>query len=186
MPPRSTAPASNPFASLVGPASGTVGVPTGAETKLYQVPRELIEIARARASAGPSGALTPIAPRPDQDIEATVRAYAESVSAPALREERALDACFEQPAARERVLDEPMLEVSSAHAAEPGLELAQSVLESDPDVAQPLELRRRSRGSGVALAAQSEEPDEAPSSRAWLYYAAGLGLVGAATLALLS
>ena len=190
MPPRSAAQPSNPFASLLAPTSGTVAIHTGAETKAYQVPRELIEIARARASAGPSGALTPIAPRPDQGIEAAVLAYAATVSASTLREQPMLAESVEPPVRSELSVDEPLLEVTSAPAADAGLDgvevLHGSGVATSLDAAQPLELQRRSRRSDALLDVKDAEPDEPPSSRAWLYYAAGLSLVGAATLALLS
>src|SRR5262245_41699511 len=53
----------------------------GAETKLYQVPRELIEIARANAKNRKAavGTLTPIAPRPDAELEANAKAYASQI-----------------------------------------------------------------------------------------------------------
>jgi hypothetical protein len=52
-----------------------------AETKIYEVPRELIEIARARAnSKEATGTVTPIAPRPGPDLEATLLAYTEAMS----------------------------------------------------------------------------------------------------------
>ncbi len=65
---------SNPFASLASPQPGDAG----GETKLFEVPRELIEIARARATDPTSscaGTLTPIAPRPNAELEATLAAY---------------------------------------------------------------------------------------------------------------
>lgn len=63
--------ASNPFASFGAAAGDGDG-----ETKLYQVPRELIELARARAeNASSAGTLTPIAPRPNAELEATLSAY---------------------------------------------------------------------------------------------------------------
>lgn len=64
---------SNPFASL---ASSAFGEPDG-ETKAFEVPRELIELARARAAEPTStkGTLTPIAPRPNAELEATLAAY---------------------------------------------------------------------------------------------------------------
>lgn len=69
----------NPFSSFA-PRPGGVQDP-GAETKLFQVPRELIELARARANR-PSdlGTVTPVAPRPGPELEATLRAYVASMS----------------------------------------------------------------------------------------------------------
>jgi hypothetical protein len=69
---------SNPFASL----GSSLGEP-GGETKLYEVPRELIEIARARAAepAASKGTLTPIAPRPNAELEATLAAYTSGLAA---------------------------------------------------------------------------------------------------------
>lgn len=67
--------------SSVAPSDAPRG--GGAETKLYQVPRELIEIARANAKsrkAAAVGTLTPIAPRPDAELEADAKAYAAQVS----------------------------------------------------------------------------------------------------------
>ena len=65
--------------SAVAPSDAPRG--GGAETKLYQVPRELIEIARANArSRKHVGTLTPIAPRPDAEIEAGAKAYAALIS----------------------------------------------------------------------------------------------------------
>lgn len=73
------APASNPFASL---ASSSLSEP-GGETKLYEVPRELIEIARARAAEprASKGTLTPIAPRPNAELEASLAAYTAGLAA---------------------------------------------------------------------------------------------------------
>jgi hypothetical protein len=72
--------AHNPFASLA-PAPSALAGDTGAETKHYEVPRELIEIARAKlASDVRSGTLTPLAPRPTPDIDGALRVYAASVS----------------------------------------------------------------------------------------------------------
>lgn len=66
----------NPFASFAG-----LPGEAGAETKHYEVPRELIEIARATASSRePVGALTPIAPRPSPELAASLHAYAALVS----------------------------------------------------------------------------------------------------------
>jgi hypothetical protein len=68
----------NPFASFAPPSFGR---DPGAETKLYEVPRELIELARARSSeAERSGTTTPLAPRPDAELEATLRVYTERLS----------------------------------------------------------------------------------------------------------
>lgn len=67
--------------SSVAPSEAPRG--GGAETKLYQVPRELIEIARANAKsrkAAAVGTLTPIAPRPDAELEANAKAYAAQIS----------------------------------------------------------------------------------------------------------
>lgn len=78
--PPNGAPAKTGFSS-VAPSDAPRG--GGAETKLYQVPRELIEIARANAKsrkAAAVGTLTPIAPRPDAEIEANTKAYAAQVS----------------------------------------------------------------------------------------------------------
>lgn len=78
--PPNGAPAKTGFAS-VAPSDAPRG--GGAETKLYQVPRELIEIARANAKnrkAAAVGTLTPIAPRPDAEVEANARAYAAQIS----------------------------------------------------------------------------------------------------------
>jgi hypothetical protein len=180
--------AANPFASLAAPAGRTIAFSTGAETKAYQVPRELIEIARARVNVCPSNALTPLAPRPDQGIEATVLANAAAVSASTVREQPVLAESAEPSVAHEPSGDEPMLEVTSdAEAAVEGAEVVYgSDIAPSLDAAQPLELRRRIRANDVAFDLTLAEPDEPPSSRAWLYYAAGLSLVGAATLALLT
>jgi hypothetical protein len=78
--PSNGAPAKAGFSS-VAPSEAPRG--GGAETKLYQVPRELIEIARANAKnrkAAAVGTLTPIAPRPDAEVEASAKAYAAQVS----------------------------------------------------------------------------------------------------------
>jgi hypothetical protein len=72
--------ARRPFASLEPTTPASTG-DTGAETKHYEVPRELIEIARAKlARDARSGTLTPIAPRPSADLDAALQAYAASVS----------------------------------------------------------------------------------------------------------
>jgi hypothetical protein len=83
---------SNPFASLA-PAPG-VPRDANAETKLFEVPRELIEMARSRARdpgpyssprypashPAPSEALTPIAPRPTIELRAALHDYTAPVS----------------------------------------------------------------------------------------------------------
>lgn len=74
---------SNPFASLVGDGDG--------DTKLYQAPRELIELARAIAERSSSaGTLTPIAPRPNAELEATLAAYTAGLGNPSGRANRPL------------------------------------------------------------------------------------------------
>lgn len=74
--PTAVAPTHNPFASLT-----STGQETAAATKLYEVPRELIEIARANAGKSAAvGTTTPLAPRPDAELEATLRAYTERLS----------------------------------------------------------------------------------------------------------
>src|SRR6186713_823510 len=79
-PRESTAASRNPFASFAPTAAGAARE-MNAETKVYEVPRELIEIARARANgAEPAGKTTPLAPRPDAELEATLRAYTARLS----------------------------------------------------------------------------------------------------------
>lgn len=69
----------NPFSSFAPRPGG--GQDPAAETKLFQVPRELIELARARANHPPDlGTITPVAPRPGPELEATLRAYVASMS----------------------------------------------------------------------------------------------------------
>lgn len=80
----------NPFSSFAQRPGGCQDA--AAETKLFQVPRELIELARARANRPTDlGTVTPVAPRPGPELEATLRAYVASMSslteaAPALDE----------------------------------------------------------------------------------------------------
>lgn len=66
----------NPFASWAPAMATAVLGDNNGETKHYEVPRELIEIARAKAKASVTkGALTPIVPPPTPDLDAGVKAY---------------------------------------------------------------------------------------------------------------
>lgn len=74
-----TAASSAPFAAFA-PAPGGA-FESGAETKLYKVPRELIQLAKAEKSKrGAGGTLTPLAPKPGAELEATLREYTASMS----------------------------------------------------------------------------------------------------------
>lgn len=74
-----TAASSPPFAAFASAPGGAFE--SGAETKLYKVPRELIQLAKAEKSKrGAAGTLTPLAPRPGPELEATLRAYTASMS----------------------------------------------------------------------------------------------------------
>lgn len=155
--------ARNPFASFAPPEGGAAR-DMNVETKLYEVPRELIEIARARANgAEPPGATTPLAPRPDAELEATLRAYTARLSTKPprvpsllLREVTAADAT-------ERHAHEPDL------AAQPE---PSSLEQRRPSPRQP-------DGDGGALTREARAGSE---SRAWMVYAA-LCLVGLASCA---
>lgn len=100
-PPGETPGASNPFASL---ASSSFDEPGGA-TKLYEVPRELIEIARARAAEpkASTGTLTPIAPRPNAELEATLAAYTAGLAGTASSRPPSAQPVRGEPAPRQEV-----------------------------------------------------------------------------------
>lgn len=129
--------------SSVAPSEAPRG--GGAETKLYQVPRELIEIARANAKSRKStaavGTLTPIAPRPDAELEANAKAYAAQIS--------------ETPAAPSDIrLIVDAMPASEKAAASSGTRLAMA---SEPAVADP--------SSGSALLDASDAESRAVAER---------------------
>ena len=151
--------ARNPFASFA-PAGGAREA--NAETKLYEVPRELIEIARANsAEADAIGVKTPLAPRPDAELEATLREYAARVSS--------------VPAGVSPAL------VELAQGASAGAVEAVERAEAAP---LPLSVRRNGpRGASPRLAAPLPRAATASRrSRAWMVYAA-LSLAGLASCA---
>jgi len=130
--------ARNPFASLA-----SSGQETAAATTLYEVPRELIEMARAHASeADAAGTATPLAPRPDAELEATVRAYTERVS--------------NKPARL------PIELMAATIAPEPGVEL-------EPE---PLPLTNRRANTTARSAPGVREAKEPSTSQVWVFYAA--------------
>jgi hypothetical protein len=192
--PRSAAATHNPFASFAPPEAGAAR-DTNAETKLYEVPRELIEIARANG-AEPAGKTTPLAPRPDAALQATLQAYTARLSAkpprvPSLLLDEAVAAAEapepsraleRDPEDREVVFSEPAPAESVAaapKAPEPkAAELAVAAL-------APLVFERRRISHRPAVrdsARRARDAQPAGESRAWFVYAA-LSLVGLASCA---
>jgi hypothetical protein len=189
--PRTAAATHNPFASFAPPEAGAAR-DTNAETKLYEVPRELIEIARARANgADPAGKTTPLAPRPDAALQATLQAYTARLSAkpprvPSLRLDEAVAAAEApepsqalelDPEDREVVFSEPA-PAESVAAAPKAAELAVAALA--PSVFERRRISRRPAVRDSAWRARDAHP--AGESRAWFVYAA-LSLVGLASCA---
>jgi hypothetical protein len=180
---------SNPFASLATPEADGDGA-----TKLYQVPRELIEIARARAAAPtPSGTLTPIAPRPNAELEATLAAYTAGLAnlagrPPSSRPENG------QPPARREV--ETLRSTTVGQHEESGTVLRRDAAARAPATARPrsgaklqaIEQRPLLRSPIAPRNSRSTAPRNAPaprstlvsappaSGRPWLVYV-GLGLI---------
>lgn len=130
-PARGAAAARNPFASFAPTAAAR---DTNAETKLYQVPRELIEIARARANgAEAAGKTTPLAPRPDRKLEGTLRAYAARVSSKAPRLPSVmLDDCTARDVALEGATLKPSARAKTSEAV-----AAAAVTSAEPSTAAP-------------------------------------------------
>jgi hypothetical protein len=162
----------NPFSSFAPTAAGAARE-MNAETKVYEVPRELIEIARARANgAEPAGKTTPLAPRPDAELEATLRAYTARLST-------------KPPRVPSVLLDEA---IAADVAAEPAAPIAVERTTSAPAAAlepKPLLLERRPASRRPALrdgAALKRAAHPASESRAWMVYAA-LSLMGLASCA---
>jgi hypothetical protein len=186
-PSRAAAPR-NPFASFA-PSAGA-SRDNNAETKLYQVPRELIEIARARAQgAEPSGMTTPLAPRPDADLEATLREYTARLSSKPPRLPRVtLDDSMAIDVAVDAEGLEPAARAKSGEGAAPEPEplLLERPSSRRPSSLQPSSLQPSSLGSGVrSSASRQSAPGAAASaaaSRGWLVYAA-LCLMGLAASA---
>lgn len=160
-PPPGDAPeSSNPFASL---ASSSLGEP-GGETKLYEVPRELIEIARARAAEpkASKGTLTPIAPRPNAELEATLAAYTAGLAgtAPSSRPAAA------EPALRQEV--ETLRSTPANAYEESGTVLRRDAARASEPPPLPLSAARRSdpqprsdaarRGASQRLPALERKP----------------------------
>lgn len=192
--PRKAAAAHNPFASFA-PEPGAAR-DTNAETKLYEVPRELIEIARARANgAEPAGKTTPLAPRPDAALQATLQAYTARLSTkpprvPSLLLDEALDTAVApepskalelEPEARELPSAEPV--AAASVAAEP--KAAECAIA--PQLA-PLVFERRRISSRPAVRDNAQwvrEPRLASESRAWMVCAA-LSLIGLVSYVLLT
>jgi len=152
-------PAHNPFASFAPSAREA-----NAETKLYEVPRELIEIARAHsAEAEAVGTTTPLAPRPDAELEATLREYSARVSS--------------APAG----VSPGLIELASATTLVDANDVEGSELE-----AAPLPLSTRKAGPRPSSPHRDvllhRETPAASASRAWMVYAA-LSLMGLASCA---
>jgi hypothetical protein len=197
---RKAAAAHNPFASFAAPEAGA-GRDTNAETKLYEVPRELIEIARARANgAEPAGKTTPLAPRPDAALQATLQAYTARLSTkpprvPSLLLDEAIAVAVVpeptqarqlEPDARELLVAEPVVAASVAAEAK-ATEPKAAELAVAPQLA-PLvfERRRIARRPAVRDSAQRvHESHPASESRAWMVYAA-LSLIGLVSYVLLA
>jgi hypothetical protein len=192
---RTAAAAHNPFASFAAPEAGA-GRDTNAETKLYEVPRELIEIARARANgAEPAGKTTPLAPRPDAALQATLQAYTARLSTkpprvPSLLLDEAVDTSVVPEPSQARELEPDARELPSA---EP---IAAASVAAEPEAAEraiapqlaPLvfERRRISRRPAIRGGAQrAREPHAASEARAWMVYAA-LSLIGLVSYVLLA
>ncbi|HWO11854.1 MAG TPA: hypothetical protein VNN80_20315 [Polyangiaceae bacterium] len=141
---------------------------TSAETKLYEVPRELIEIARAnRRSSARTEALTPIAPRPEAEQEANAQAYVASISKspPAPREVH--DTARNEPAPRDLAISAGRYPAPIDRAIATGRRPAPSVPTAAPagDRVRPSTARNSSPGERRAAAPEAE----APPQRAWLY-----------------
>lgn len=68
----------HPFADW---APGTLPASDDGATRVFQVPRELIEIARARDPGATAGTLTPLVPAPTPEMSAAVSAYTAPCSA---------------------------------------------------------------------------------------------------------
>jgi hypothetical protein len=192
--PRTAAATHNPFASFAAPEGGAAR-DTNAETKLYEVPRELIEIARARANGTePAGKTTPLAPRPDAALQATLQAYTARLSTkpprlPSLLLDDAVakagasepsQALEVDPDAREVLFSEPG----------PAASVAAAVKAPEPEAAElpvvalaPLVFERRPISSRPAVrdsAGGARDAHPASESRAWMAYAV-LSLVGLAS-----
>jgi hypothetical protein len=187
----------NPFASFAPPEAGA-SRDTNAETKLYEVPRELIEIARARANgAERAGKTTPLAPRPDAELEATLRAYTARLST---QPPRVPSLLLDVPIGR-GVAAEPseLLEVErdargkqdAVRTAAPELAAEQTTAElaiaAGPEPAlperrplSPHTLERRAAVRGSAL--RGRDARLSNESRAWMVYTA-LSLMGLASCA---
>lgn len=147
--PVTSAQAPNPFASLA-----PSGRDAAAETQLFEVPRELIEMARAHASASDANAPTPVAPRPDAELEAVVRAYTARLSSKPAR---------------------APVELMSVSIAPPS--------GADPEP-MPLTARRVSAPPALGSLRASSSIESAADSRAWLVCAAlcVIGLASCALL----
>jgi hypothetical protein len=194
---RTAAAMHNPFASFAAPEAGA-GRDMNAETKLYEVPRELIEIARARANgAEPAGKTTPLAPRPDAALQATLQAYTARLSTkpprvPSLLLDEAVagagrpepsPALELDPEARDVPFSEPAPAASvcaAAKAPEPkALELPVAPVLA-PSVLERRSISRRAAVRDSARQARGAHPES--ESRAWMVYAA-LSLIGLASCA---
>lgn len=172
-------PAHNPFASLA--PSPSAGREANAETKLYEVPRELIEIARARsADAEAAGTTTPLAPRPDAELEAALWEYSARVSSapagvsPALLELASATSPIDAPSGDGRTSDGRTSEGRTSDDQIGELEAAPLTLST-----RRIGPRRPSRLRDAPLPRGAQAPS---SSRAWMVYAA-LSLMGLASCA---
>jgi hypothetical protein len=160
-----------------------------AETKVYEVPRELIEIARARAhGVDPAGKTTPLAPRPDAEQQATLRAYTARLS---IKPPRVPSVLLDDAIAVDiEVEPSSALELEPDARAMPGadrslaLPSAAERSASKPAAApEPSRLERRPSSRRSALresAPRVREAHPASESRAWMVYAA-LSLLGLAS-----
>jgi hypothetical protein len=187
---------SNPFASLAGSEADDDGA-----TKAYQVPRELIELARANADSPSSGGtLTPIAPRPNAELEATLAAYTAGLSTSG-RVPSSRPGAAAQPPGRREV--ETLRSTTVAQHEESGTVLRREAAARAPAAGQPrsgtklqaVEQRpllrspiapRNSQSAARNSQSAAPRPTPAPrskpastpaaSGRAWLVYL-GLGLI---------
>jgi hypothetical protein len=164
----------NPFASFAASEAGP-GREMNAATKVYEVPRELIEIARARANgAEPAGKTTPLAPRPDAELEATLRAYTARLSTkpPRVPSELLNEAVAADVAASPSEAAPPL-------AAEPNMIEPNAVLEPEPLLLERPTSTRPSARHGAPLVPARRPARE---SQSWMVYAA-LSLLGLASCA---
>jgi hypothetical protein len=168
----------NPFASFAASEAGP-GREMNAATKVYEVPRELIEIARARANgAEPAGKTTPLAPRPDAELEATLRAYTARLSTKPPRVPSALleEAVAEDVSASRS--EAPPL-AAEPNMAKPNATEPAAVREPEPLLLERPMSARPSANQGAPLV-RARRP--ARESQAWMVYAA-LSLLGLASCA---